>query len=145
LGLETYFNKNLSLTSNLTITEGTEEDDDGADSPARHAPPLFGDAHLVWQDQKLKADVFLNFNGEVSNADLALSEQSKDYIYASDANGNPYSPSWYTLNFRSQYQITNALKASVGVENITNQRYRMYSSGIVAPGTNLILGVEYVF
>ncbi|WP_228236447.1 TonB-dependent receptor domain-containing protein [Allomuricauda sp. M10] len=145
LGLETYFNKNLSLASNLTITEGTEEDDDGTDSPARHAPPLFGDAHLVWQDQKLKADVFLNFNGEVSNEDLTLSEQSKDYIYASDANGNPYSPSWYTLNFKSQYQITNALKASVGLENITNQRYRMYSSGIVAPGTNLILGVGYVF
>ena len=144
-GLDAYFTENLSLTSNLTITEGTEEDDDGTDSPARHAPPLFGDAHVVWQNQKLKADVFLNFNGEVSNKDLALSEQSKDYIYASDANGNPYSPSWYTLNFRSQYQITNALKASVGVENITNQRYRMYSSGIVAPGTNLILGVGYVF
>lgn len=144
-GLDAYFTENLSLTSNLTITEGTEEDDNGTDSPARHAPPLFGDAHVVWQNQKLKADVFLNFNGEVSNKDLALSEQSKDYIYASDANGNPYSPSWYTLNFRSQYQITNALKASVGVENITNQRYRMYSSGIVAPGTNLILGVGYVF
>ncbi|RIV43985.1 TonB-dependent receptor [Flagellimonas pelagia] len=144
-GLDAYFTENLSLTSNLTITEGTEEDDNGTDSPARHAPPLFGDAHVVWQNQKLKADVFLNFNGEVSNEDLALSEQSKDYIYASDANGNPYSPSWYTLNFRSQYQITNALKASVGLENITNQRYRMYSSGIVAPGTNLILGVGYVF
>ena len=145
LGLDAYFTDNLSFTSNLTITEGTEEDDDGTDSPARHAPPLFGDAHVVWQDQRLKADVFLNFNGEVSNGNLALSEQSKTYIYASDANGNPYSPSWYTLNFRSQYQITNALKASMGLENITNQRYRMYSSGIVAPGTNLILGVGYVF
>ena len=144
-GLEAFLDENWSFSSNLTITEGTEEDDDGTDSPARHAAPTFGDAHLVWQNQKFKADFFLNYNGEISNDDLALSEQSKDYIYASDSNGNPYSPSWYTLNFRSQYQISNALKATMGVENLTNQRYRTYSSGIVAPGTNLILGLGYVF
>lgn len=144
-GVEAFFNENLSLNSNLTLTEGIEEDDDGTDSPSRHAAPTFGDVHLIWQNQKLKADIFLNYNGEVSNDDLALSEQSKTYMYASDANGNPYSPSWYTLNFRSQYQITNALKATMSLENMTNQRYRMYSSGIAAPGTNLVLGIGYVF
>ena len=144
-GLEAFFNEHFSLVSNLTLTEGVEEDDDGTDSPSRHAAPTFGDVHLIWENQKLKADVFVNYNGEISNDDLALSEQSKTFIYASDANGNPFSPSWYTLNFRSQYQISNALKASVSLENMTNQRYRTYSSGIVAPGTNLILGLGYVF
>jgi len=144
-GLEAYFNEHLSLNSNLTLTEGVEEDDDGTDSPSRHAAPTFGDVHLIWENQKLKADVFVNYNGEVSNDDLALSEQGKTYMYASDANGNPFSPSWYTLNFRSQYQITNALKASVSLENMTNQRYRTYSSGIAAPGTNLVLGLGYIF
>jgi len=144
-GLEAFFSEHLSLHSNLTLTEGVEEDDDGTDSPSRHAAPTFGDLHLIWENQKLKADMFVNYNGEVSNDDLALSEQSKTFMYASDADGNPYSPSWYTLNFRSQYQITNALKASVSLENMTNQRYRMYSSGIVAPGTNLVLGLGYVF
>ncbi|MBA4745092.1 MAG: TonB-dependent receptor [Muricauda sp.] len=144
-GLEAYFNEHLSLNTNLTLTKGIEEDDDGTDSPSRHAAPTFGDVHLIWENQKLKADVFVNYNGEVSNDDLAISEQGKTYMYASDANGNPYSPSWYTLNFRSQYQITNALKASVSLENMTNQRYRMYSSGITAPGTNLVVGLGYAF
>ncbi|MEZ4809653.1 MAG: TonB-dependent receptor [Allomuricauda sp.] len=144
-GLEAFFDENWSFSSNLTLSEGTEEDDDGTDSPGRHAAPTFGDAHLVWQNQKFKADVFVNYNGEISNDELALSEQSKDYIYASDANGDPYSPSWYTLNFKSQYQISNALRATIGLENMTNQRYRTYSSGIVAPGTNLILGLGLVF
>nr|WP_297782682.1 TonB-dependent receptor [uncultured Allomuricauda sp.] len=144
-GVEAYLNENLSLNSNLTLTEGIEEDDNGTDSPSRHAAPTFGDVHLIWENHKLKADIFVNYNGEISNNDLALSEQSKAYMYASDVNGNPYSPSWYTLNFRSQYQITNALKASVSLENMTNQRYRMYSSGIAAPGTNLVLGLGYVF
>lgn len=144
-GLEAFLNENWSLTSNLTLTEGIEEDDSGMDSPARHVAPTFGDFHLVWQNQKLKADMFLNYNGEISYDDLALSEQSKDYIYATDANGNPFSPSWYTLNFRSQYQITNALKTTLNLENMTDQRYRTYSSGIVAPGVNLILGLGYTF
>nr|WP_299072124.1 TonB-dependent receptor [uncultured Allomuricauda sp.] len=144
-GLEAFFNENWSLSSNLTLTEGIEEDDSGVDSAARHVAPTFGDVHLVWQDQKLKADLFLNYNGEISNDDLALSEQSKDYIYATDANGNPFSPSWHTLNFRSQYQISNALKTTLSLENFTDQRYRTYSSGIVAPGINLILGLGYSF
>ncbi|MEO9512327.1 MAG: TonB-dependent receptor [Flavobacteriaceae bacterium] len=144
-GMEAFFNEHWSLSSNLTLTEGIEEDDSGVDSAARHVAPTFGDVHLVWQNQKLKADVFLNYNGEISNDDLALSEQSKDYIYASDANGNPFSPSWYSLNFRSQYQISNTFKTTVSLENMTNQRYRTYSSGIVAPGMNLILGVGYSF
>ncbi|WP_420320685.1 TonB-dependent receptor [Flagellimonas sp.] len=145
LGLEAFLDENWSLTSNLTITEGTEEDDSGEDTPARHAAPTFGDFHVVWQNQKLKTDVFLNYNGEIGYNDLALSEQSKAYIYDIDDNGNPFSPSWYTLNFRSQYQISNTFRATVNLENITNQRYRTYSSGISAPGTNLILGLGYSF
>lgn len=145
LGLEAFLTGNLSVTSNLTITEGIEEEADGTDSPGRHVSPTFGDFHLVWKNQKLKADAFLNYNGKIAFKDLAPSEVSKDYIYAIDAEGNPYSPSWYTLNLRSQYAITNALKATLSIENVTNQRYRSYSSGIAAPGTNLILGVGYHF
>ena len=144
-GLEAFLSENLSLVSNLTLTEGIEEEEDGTDTPARHVAPTFGDFHLVWRNQNLKADLFLIYNGEIANIDLATSEQNKSYIYASDLNGLPYSPSWYTLNLRSQYNLTNALKVSLSLENITNQLYRSYSSGIAAPGTNLILGVSYSF
>lgn len=145
LGLEAFLDENWSLVSNFTLTEGTEEDDSGVDTPARHVAPTFGDVHLIWQNQKLRADMFLNYNGEISFNNLALSERSKPFIYDTDTNGNPFSPSWYTLNFRSQYQISNAFKATVSLENITDQRYRTYSSGIVAPGLNLILGLGYSF
>jgi hemoglobin/transferrin/lactoferrin receptor protein len=144
-GLEAYLNEQWSLSSNLTITEGVEEEDDGTETPARHAAPTFGDFHIVWKNQRLRTDLFVNYNGEIEYNDLAMSEQSKEYIYALDENGDPHAPSWYTLNFRSQYDITNRLKATVSLENITDQRYRTYSSGIVAPGQNLILGIGYHF
>ncbi len=144
-GVEAFLSERLSLASNLTITEGIEEEDDGTDSPGRHVAPTFGDFHIIWKTPKIRADLFVNYNGEIDFSDLALSERNKEFLYALDANGNPFSPSWYTLNFRSQYTITNALKASASLENITNQRYRTYSSGIAAPGTNLILGLNYRF
>ena len=145
LGLEAFFTNQLSLVSNLTITEGIEEDDDGTQSSGRHVAPTFGDVHMIWQNQKLKADFFLNFNGEIAFDDLALSERSKEFLYDLDEDGNPFSPSWYTLNFRSQYNFSNNLKATLSLENITSQRYRTYSSGIAAPGTNLILGLGVRF
>ena len=144
-GLDAFLTEKLSVNANLTFTEGIEEEQDGTDTPGRHVAPTFGDFHIVWKNQKLKTDLFANFNGEISFGDLAMSEKTKDYIYAVDADGNPYSPSWYTLNFRSQYQLSHALKFTANLENFTDQRYRSYSSGIVAPGINLILGVGYTF
>ncbi len=144
-GVDAYFTEHLSLSSNLTFTKGIEEEEDGTESPGRHVAPTFGDVHLIWKNDKLKTDLFLNFNGEVSYSNLSSSERSKDYIYAADSNGNPYSPNWQTLNLHTSYQITNKIKATLGWENITNQRYRTYSSGIVAPGTNLISSISYQF
>ena len=144
-GAEAFFDENWSFLANLTITEGVEEDDNGLESPARHVAPTFADAHLIWKSERFKADIFLNYNGELPFDDLAFSERSKPFIYDEDDNGNPFSPSWYTLNLRSRYKISNALNANFSLENITDQRYRTYSSGIVAPGFNMILGAQYSF
>ncbi|WP_223883344.1 TonB-dependent receptor [Arenibacter lacus] len=145
IGVDVYMTENLSLVSNLTVTKGEEEEDDGSHSPGRHVAPTFGDVHLVWKNHRLKTDLFVNYNGEISHSDMALSERKKSYIYAQDANGDTYSPSWYTLNLRSQYQVSSPWTLHLHLENITDQRYRSYSSGIVAPGINLILGARYLF
>ena len=93
----------------------------------------------------MEIDAFTEYNGQFDFEDLALSEQNKSYLYAKDKNGNPFSPSWYTVNFGAQYQITKALRINTILENLTNQRYRTYSSGIAAPGLNLIAAMSYKF
>ena len=145
LGMQAFLTDHWSLAANYTLTDGREEDQDGIESPVRHVAPTFGDFHILWKNQWLETDFFLNYNGELSFDDLAVSERNKPFIYAVDNNGNPYSPSWYTLNFRSRIKISNGLSTSLIVENITNQRYRTYSSGISAPGFNLITGLSYKF
>ncbi len=111
----------------------------------RHVAPQFGNTHVLWKHNKWTLDAFSEYNGKFDFEDLAPSEQNKAYLYAIDENGNPYSPSWYTLNFGAQYQISKAFQINAILENITNQRYRTYSSGIAAPGLNLILALSYHF
>ena len=102
------FSQDLKLRSLYNIIGGTEEID-GVEVPVRHVAPDFGRTHLIWDTNKWVFDLFAVYNSELSFNELALSELSKDYIYASDENGNPYSPSWYTLNLRTQYQLNNRL------------------------------------
>ena len=141
-GIEINFTKQLMLRSQYNIIGGTE-DNDGTEVPIRHVAPNFGRTHLIWKNKKLLFDAFLVYNNTLSYNQLAPSEISKDYLYASDINGNPYAPSWYTLNLRTQYQYNDKLSLTASLENITDQRYRPYSSGISAAGRNLILALNY--
>jgi len=144
-GLEINFSKQLQLNSHYNFTGGSQEEDDGSNVAVRHVAPQFGNTHLLWKHNKWTLDAFSEYNGKFDFEDLAPSEQNKPYLYALDKNGNPYSPSWYTFNFGVQYQITEALQVNSTLENITNQRYRTYSSGIAAPGLNLIVALRYRF
>ncbi len=143
LGLQYNFSKSLKLTSQYNIIGGTE-DENGVEVPVRHVTPNFGNTHIVWQNQKILIDGFLMYNNELSFNQLAPSEIEKDYIYALDKNGNPYSPSWYTINLRTKYSVTNDLSFVASLENITDQRYKTYSSGIASAGRNFILSVKYI-
>ena len=75
----------------------------------------------------------------------AEEEKGEHEIYAIDSDGNPYSPSWYTLNLKSMYKLNENFTLTAGLENITDQRYRPYSSGIVAPGKNFVLALRAKF
>ncbi|WCO01495.1 TonB-dependent receptor [Psychroserpens ponticola] len=141
-GIQFNFSKYLKLISQYNVVGGKQEFN-GQEVPVRHVAPNFGNTHFVWQKEKLQIDVFAEYNNELSYDQLAPSEQSKDYIYALDHNGNPYSPSWYTLNFRTQYQISKAATITAAIENITDQRYLTYSSGITSPGRNLVMSLKY--
>jgi hemoglobin/transferrin/lactoferrin receptor protein len=135
----------FGLAGHFNYQQGDEELDNGETAPLRHAAPWFGRFHVTYSRARLKADLYTIFNGETSYDNLPPSEREKDYMYAIDSDGKPYSPSWYTLNFKMLYQLTDYLSLTAGVENITDQCYRPYSSGIVAPGLNFIGSLRLTF
>jgi hemoglobin/transferrin/lactoferrin receptor protein len=144
-GIEINLPEGFGLTSRFNWQKGREELDDKTTAPLRHAGPWFGSSHFTFTRSKLKLDFYVLYNGEIKNKDLAPTEADKDYIYAADANDNPYSPAWFTINFKAMYQLNEHFMLSAGIENITDERYLPYSSGIVAPGRNFILSARVVF
>ncbi|MCL4815497.1 MAG: TonB-dependent receptor [Flavobacteriales bacterium] len=144
-GLEVSLPEGIGISSRFNYQLGMEELDNGDMEPLRHAAPWFLTTHITYANNKIKADLYGIYNTYVSNNWLAPEEKAKDYMYAIDVNGKPYSPEWFTLNFKLMYQLTNYFSVSGGVENITDLRYRPYSSGIVAPGRNLIIALKATF
>jgi hemoglobin/transferrin/lactoferrin receptor protein len=135
----------FELSSRFNYQKGLEEIDNGTISPLRHATPWFGITRFAYSYKQLKVDLYSTYSGKVTFANLADEERGKPHIYAIDPNGNPYSPGWYSLNFRANYHLGKTISLSGCIENITNQRYRPYSSGIVAPGLNFLLSVKVNF
>lgn len=144
-GLEVKMPSGFRFSTDLNFQKGEEELDNGDKSPSRHAAPFFGVSRIGYANSKLDLEFNLQFSDEVAFDDLAEEEKGKKEIYAIDGNGNPYSPSWYTLNLKSMYKLNKNFTITAGLENITDQRYRPYSSGIVSPGKNFILALRAAF
>lgn len=141
-GIEANLSSELGLSSDINFQKGEEELDDGSSSPSRHAAPWFGVTRLTYELPNLTLELNSQYQGEKSHIDLSVSEQGKTEIYALDDNGNTYSPAWYTLNFKALYQVGTNYSITAGLENITDQRYRPYSSGVSAPGRNFIISLS---
>lgn len=144
-GVDINLSKGFMLTSKFNYQVGEEEMDDGTLSPSRHAAPWFGVTRLSYTYRKMRLEVNAIYQGEKSHADLSVSEQGKTDIYALDSNGDTYAPSWYTLNLKAMYQFHENFSVSGGLENITDQRYRTYSSGLSGAGRNFVLSLTANF
>jgi len=144
-GIEIKLSSGFSLSSRYNYQLGKEEMDNEEVKRSRHAAPAFGVTRLSYQKDKLFMQFYAMYSAKVSYENLNPEEQGKPVIYAKDTNGNPYSPSWYTLNFKVMYPFHQNLTVSAGIENLTDQRYRPYSSGLVAPGKSLILSLRATF
>lgn len=140
LGLRWNIARYWLLTSHLNYQKGEETYPGVTEtfSPT-HVAPLFGATHLVFSWNDLRVDMYAVYNGEIGYDNLALSERADAHLYAKDENGNPYAPSWWTLNLKASFQAARYLTIDAGIENMLDKRYRPYSSGISAPGRNAII------
>ena len=143
VGLDWSVTQNLQVTSNINWQRGKETYPDSTRiySPT-HVAPWFGSTHIIFSKGTIKADLFANYNGSIDFKNLALSERADRHLYAKDRNGNPYAPSWGTLNFKASIIASNHFTVDVGMENILDSRYRPYSSGISAAGRNVLVALR---
>lgn len=145
IGVEVDLGKGFYTGAKYNYQYGTEEMDNGEEARSRHAAPAFGEYRIGYQNKKLLVEFYSLFSAEVSFENLNPEERTKPFIYAKDEQGDPFSPSWYTLNLKARYQIFKYLTINAGVENIADQMYRPYSSGIAAPGRNIVISLSSRF
>jgi hemoglobin/transferrin/lactoferrin receptor protein len=132
---------NLALSSSFTITKGLDKTND---TPLRHTTPNFGQTSLMYQKGRFKASLYAEYNGNRFREDIPSGEiDDKNYLYASHISDNSKdgSPGWVTLNLRTSYTINEHFSLTGALENISDTHYRPYSSGISAPGRNLIISL----
>ncbi|MBR5594260.1 MAG: TonB-dependent receptor [Bacteroidaceae bacterium] len=139
------FAKWFYANARVSWQRGFEEMDNGDVSPSRHAAPLFGRAAVGFSNERLTIEAFTAFQAERSAADMPVEESEKREIYALDADGNAYSPAWFILNLRVSLLLARGFSLNATLENITDRRYRPYSSGISAPGRNVTMSLMYRF
>ncbi|MEP0367578.1 MAG: TonB-dependent receptor [Cyclobacteriaceae bacterium] len=145
IGLDYKFGSGFSFSSDFNWQEGKEEQDDGTRSPSRHAAPWFGVSRLRYNFAGTLMEVNAQYSGKKSFNQLPIEEQGKPEIYATDSNGNPYSPGWHTLNFKASNEINSTITISAGIENLTDRRYKPFSSGIAGAGRNFVISAQANF
>lgn len=128
-------NKRWSTDLAITYTHGALED--GA--PLAHIPPLYGVMGIKYAVKQWNIEAYTVFNGKKDITSYGGSEDNPEYATPEGT------PRWWTLNIDGSYKINDLGTLRAGVENILDQHYRPFASGVSAPGRNFKLGVEIVF
>jgi len=123
----------FSITSSINYTYARIKTD-STDYPLDHIPPIFGKTSLNLNLKKFRGEVFALYNGWKNLPDYNL--VGEDNIQYATPFGMP---AWFTLNFRASYQINQYVQLQLAVENLTDQNYRVFASGISGAGRNLML------
>ena len=141
-GVQFDFNSNVSFKSVLNYTYGRYIDSkNDTVVPLDHIAPLFGQTSIIYKNKNIDGEFFVRYNGKKTSNDYSPSGEDNAAYSADKTKG--YMPGWFTLNIRLGVNITKNLRLNAACENITDNRYRVFASGINAPGRNIIISLRY--
>lgn len=144
-GFEAFFQaqltNNLQLSGSYNYTFGRILTDT-IPYPLDHIAPAFGKLSLRYTalHNKLKVEGYAMYSGWKHLEDYNLVGED-NFSYATPDG----MPSWYTLNLRANYNLSNNLSVQLACENLLDKNYRMFASNISAPGRNFILTLRGSF
>jgi len=130
---------NISLSASANYTYGRLKTPDG-EAPLDHISPLMARMSVLFEKDEFFAEGYALYNGQKKLEDY--SDSGEDNLNYATAEGMP---AWYTLNLRAGYSFENGLAIQGGIENILDTEYRVFASGLSAPGRNLYLSVGLNF
>ncbi len=125
------------IGSTASITNGRYFRPGGEMVPLDHIPPFFGKTNIRFTTSRWLFEGWLLYNGWKRIADY--NPDGEDNAQYATPEGMP---SWTTVNFRSSFAASELLTGHFAVENIADRNYRVFASGLSAPGRNFVFSLR---
>lgn len=116
------------FSCSVNYTWGIVSDSSGY-VPLDHIPPLFGRAAVGIRYPNITIEMYVIFQG--SKPKELYHPSGEDNIHYATPSGMP---GWATLNINGSFRVNPSLDLQLGIDNILNQQYRTFASGISGAG-----------
>ncbi|HNW70441.1 MAG TPA: TonB-dependent receptor [Bacteroidales bacterium] len=131
--------ENFLMTFGLNYTYGRIKTD-SSDYPMDHIPPFMMHLQLAYKYKNFSTDFTVKFNGAKNLKDYNLEGEDNEQ-YATDKG----MPAWVTANIHISYKVWKYITLQAGVDNIFDTQYRVFASGINAPGRNIYGAIRFSY
>ncbi len=134
-------NRNWKTSGSITYTKGRTYD---TDEPLSSIPPLFGRFEVNYKKNNLEITANFRFNAKKRIASYNLSEGIDNHTQTPIINPEATSdidkyfgtPNWMIFGLNSIYEINKNLSVQVLLNNIFDEHYKEFASGVSAAGRN---------
>jgi hemoglobin/transferrin/lactoferrin receptor protein len=128
-------------TGFITYTKGRTYD---TNEPMSSIPPLFGQFQVNYQKDKLNIGAALRFNAKKDISEFNITEGIDNHdltpvvnATATEAIAIYYgTPSWITLGFNGNYVLNENVTLQARLDNLFDEHYIEFASGVASPGRN---------
>ena len=134
--------KTINTSGFITYTKGRTYD---TEEPMSSIPPLFGQFQVNYQKEKIALGAEFRFNSKKDIADFNFTEgiDNHELTPIVDANATNDldkfygSPSWITFGLNGSYEVSDNFSVQARLDNVFDEHYIEFASGVSSPGRNL--------
>ena len=134
----------------ITYTKGRTYD---TKEPLSSIPPLFGQFEVTYRAYKIELGAAIRFNSQKDVEDFNLTEGIDNLdltpVVAKNAVDERIkyygTPSWIAMGLNANYIVSNNISMQARLDNLLDQHFIEFASGVASPGRNVSLSFRANF
>jgi hemoglobin/transferrin/lactoferrin receptor protein len=131
--------KGLNVEASYNVLMGRVVNKGDVDDPLGHIPPNYGRFFMTYEKDRLQLQAGTRFNGFKPLDNYGGSVDNPEFA---TENG---SESWYTLHATAAFEIHKSFTLQVGMDNILDQFYVPFASGVPGAGRHISITMRGQF
>ncbi len=134
----------------VTYTKGRTYD---SREPMSSIPPIFGQFEMSYVVAEIELGAAIRFNAKKEISDFNITEGIDNHeltpIVAKNAMDERIkyygTPSWITMGLNANYTLSNSVSVQARLDNLLDQHFIEFASGVASPGRNLSISFRANF